>query len=57
MQTLPMSIKSTSRLMISVIVTTLLLTQIRMTMLVYLALLMTTPARMRTPSLKKRMTS
>ena len=35
----------------------LLLTQMRMTMLVYLASPMTTPARMRTPSLKYMMTS
>ena len=56
-RTLPMSIKLTSKLMISAIVATLLLTQMRMAMLVYLASPMTTPARMRTHSLKMRIIS
>ena len=56
-RTLPMLIKSTSKNITSAIVTTLLQTQMRMTMLVYSASPMNSPARMKTPSLKKRMTS
>ena len=52
-----MSIKSTSKKINVLIVMTLLLTQMRTMMLVYSASPMTTPARMRTLSLKKRMTS